>query len=131
MVKKKSLLFLHPTQGRLPGIMHLENECLWFKIRASNRFKYRSGLGSGSAKSIFSGLPPVQVFHCLILRVWFRFKLKLGYFECSGSGSVRVRKNKNLKVQIRFWFKNLKPSIRLMFWYTATATSVVFKNYSL
>ena len=38
-------------------------------IRASNRLKYRSGLGSGSTKFIFSGLPPVQVFHRLILRV--------------------------------------------------------------
>ena len=37
--------------------------------RASNRLKYRSGLGSGSTKFIFSGLPPVQVFRRLILRV--------------------------------------------------------------
>ena len=43
------------------------------------------------------------------------------YFELSGSGSVQVRRSKNLKVQIRFRFKNLKPSIRLMFWYTATS----------
>ena len=33
---------------------------------ASNRLKYRSGLGSGSAKFIFSGLPPVQACGCLI-----------------------------------------------------------------
>ena len=35
--------------------------------RASNRLKYRLGLGS--AKFIFSGLPPVQVFRRLILQV--------------------------------------------------------------
>ena len=39
--------------------------------RASSRLKYRFDLGSGSAKFIFSGLPPVQVFRRLILRLSF------------------------------------------------------------
>ena len=37
--------------------------------RTLNRLKYRFGLDSGSAKFIFSGLPPVQVFPRLILQV--------------------------------------------------------------
>ena len=45
--------------------------------RASNRLKYRSGLGSGAAKFIFSGLAPVQVFRHLSLKVQFRLKLKM------------------------------------------------------
>ena len=45
--------------------------------RASNRLKYCFGLGSGSAKLIFSGLAPVQVFRHFILKVWFRLKLKI------------------------------------------------------
>ena len=44
---------------------------------ASNRLKYRSGLGSGSAKSIFSGLATVLVFRHLILKGQFRLVLKM------------------------------------------------------
>ena len=55
---------------------------LWFFCihtlvnRASNRLKYRSGLGSGYAKYIFSGLAPIQIFRRLILRVQFLLELK-------------------------------------------------------
>ena len=45
--------------------------------RASNRLKYRSGFGLDSAKFIFSGLAPGQVFRRLILKVQFRLKLKI------------------------------------------------------
>ena len=49
-------------------------------IRASNRLKYRSGFGLDSAKFIFSGLAPGQVFRRLILKVQFRLKLKIRWF---------------------------------------------------
>ena len=39
------------------------------ETRASKRLKYRSGLGSGSAKFIFSGLLSDQVYGRLILQV--------------------------------------------------------------
>ena len=45
--------------------------------RASNRLKYRSGFGLDSAKFIFSGSAPGQVFRRLILKVQFRLKLKI------------------------------------------------------
>ena len=43
--------------------------------RASNRLNYHTG--SSSAKIIFSGSPPVQVFRRLILHVQFRLELKI------------------------------------------------------
>ena len=72
--------------------------------RASNRLKYRSGLGSGFAKFIFSGLPPGWVFR--------RFDFA-GLVKNTLNCRFQVRESKILKVQIRFEFKNLKPSVEL------------------
>ena len=54
------------------------------QTRASNRWKYRSGLGS--AKFIFSGLFPVQ-FVCL--------------FHFEGSVPVKIKNTLNYRVQVR------------------------------
>ena len=62
---------------------------------------------------MFNGLPPVQVFRRLILKVQYRLKLKILIII-----GFRLAEA-NLQVRIWFGFKNLKPSIRLVFWYTA------------
>ena len=78
-----------------------------FKVRGpiwqnpSNRPKTGpgSGLGSGSAKFIFSGLAPVQVFRPLILKVLFLLKLKILWIIWFkfGSGSQKQKfKGSNL-----------------------------------
>ena len=59
----------HPLGVRAPLVKKPCFCSFAIKTRASNRLKYGSGLGSGSAKFIFNGLPPVQAFRRLILQV--------------------------------------------------------------
>ena len=68
----------------------MKKSSIYFK-RFSSRFSFSS--------FDFEGLVPVKVKNNLIYR-------------------VQVLKSTNLRVQIRFGFKNLKPSIPLMFWHT-------------
>ena len=74
--------------------------------RASNRLKYRCGLGSGSAKIFFWRFTSGSGFSSFDFAGLVPVKIKntLNYW-------IQVRGSKNLKVQIRFGFKNLKPSI--------------------
>ena len=58
------------------GVSQITELTRLYRSRALNRLKYRSGLGSGSANFMLSGLPPVQVFRRLILQIQFRLKLK-------------------------------------------------------
>ena len=63
--KVGSGVFRGRGKGRCPPLNNLTKKCAKINVtesRASNRLQYRSGLGSGSAKIIFSGLAPVQVF---------------------------------------------------------------------
>ena len=102
----------------LPPVLTV-SESIYSRASNSNRLKYRSGLSSNSAKFIFSGLSPIQVFCRLILLIKIKNTL-----NCR----VQVPRNKNLKIQIRLGFKNLKQSIRLMFWYTATGQAHFFSK---
>ena len=70
------------------------------KTWASNRLKYHYGLGSSSAKFIFSDLPPVRVFRRFDFAGSVPVKIinTLNYL-------VQVRRSTNLKVQAKGYYR--------------------------